>query len=175
MLALEYFLYINNIFHLFSQSIPCLLPLCVLLPLHWPAGMWGDPIALRMPLEADSHPWFDGSWAAAGALCLLPSLGSEVHPSVLLHWRGATLEICCHLLISHLMFPFDVTDRDICLREPASHCSVSPRPKLLLSLFSGDPFLIILRATSLQYLMVYEAMKLCNNFRIHFCNINCST
>lgn len=110
-----------------------------------------------MPLEAALHHWFDSSWAAAGALCLLPSLGSEMHPSVLLHWRGATLEMRCPLLISHLTFPFDVTDSDIHLREPASHCSVSPRPRLNCCLVYF--LVILLRATSLQYLIVYEAMK----------------
>lgn len=51
--------------------------------------------------------------------------------SVLLCWRGATVgllpavpvEMPCHLVISQLLFPFDVTDGDFCLTEPAGHCS----------------------------------------------------
>lgn len=51
--------------------------------------------------------------------------------SVLLCWRGATVgllpavpvEMPCHLVISQLLFPFDATDGDFCLTEPAGHCS----------------------------------------------------
>lgn len=138
MLAFEYFLYMNSIFQ-FSKTV---------FPKHSLPSPARCVAALTLPGSEEISEGISLHWgclwtlthalAAVRALCpALPGAAGEVPP-----WRGIVTSSF------PTSVPSDVTDGDICVTEPLS--VTQAQAQLLVSLFSSDPFLTVLRDTSLH-------------------------